>query len=221
MARRRKVVIPGTVTYVNDSGAAGGGVVGQPPWADAVDGSYVDLVTAAHPDAAISDKAYGFVQPKDLGNMPADWTKVSVFGFVRVRALTTTGVEAPMRVELRSSPANVVSQGTAAQAPGAAFTWHQVSLPIADNFAYDAIVQRIADGTLRVDVVMEPVRPASGSWVYPTVRVPEVYLIVETPGGGAPPCQNFPRDDTLGVGSGQNFPPPKSHQGGRVNFGYW
>lgn len=219
MAVTRKVAIPGNVTYTYRDffGGPVGGVVGQPPWNDDADTSYVDLYTSSHPDAAFADTADGFVAATDLSHLPSDRTKVTVFARVRCQVLTSTGVEAPMRVSLWYSAANMITTLDGATTPGSSIGWHDIGpFPFATQSDYDAFVSYTESGGLRVRVNPVPLRLASGGWLYPGYRVTEVHLTVKSPGGEAPMCRKFPVEP-----ASRHFPPGKSQQRSGRRFGHY
>lgn len=216
----RVVVTSGPVDPEIAGLAGAATVVGDPPqWADDSDATYgrittwssgisgVTAVNACHCDLLMG----GYAVPTGVK--------------VRMRlAAETSDVPYPTLVHVRNwftgvDTLTVAGPGTVAPMTPTWVEW--TFTPV--NGGYEGLVADLAVGQAQVRVLAgEKYGPtSSGVDEFRYTRIYEVVIVLEGIPTVAPPCQNFPRDDRLGVGAAQNYPPPKSQQGGARNFGYW
>lgn len=183
---------PSNITYAAQQ------VGTQPIWSDDLDDSYV---------------AYGEPDPSTgyISQARGDFAAIPTGDYVirvRAQALTNNGV---MNVALQDKATNVAPVTMQEMAPGA-LDWYQT-----DVFA-------VEDATTAASpmVFIDNRGTTTGGPGVLDFRVYEV--ILQTAGSVQPyraPLRLYPREDGLGMGTGQLYPPPRSIQyGARTVGGY-
>lgn len=224
---RYVVTVPGAVT-VSDADTGGNStpptVVGaQPQWLDGSDATYTELEVFEHPDVSYRDGGHGVLEKKAVAFNPAT---VQVFARVRYQALASDMLRPFASISRTGRPADrlFAAQTTEpALSEVASMSAVTVDLPMTEWYpgAYSDLLAEIQPGhTQELVLNVYPGFLRVIAFRTPRMRIYEASVFIKG-ATAAPPCQNFPRDDRQGVGAGQNHPPPKSHQGGRTNFGYW
>lgn len=206
-----------TVT-ATDAFSAGseGYIVGTPPvWKDDSTGTYASF--AGQYAGNGNPQFVGAAQAAVAASPPDIHAATAIIARFQVAGVAGSNLAYPT-VRLERGTTYTFNGTVAGSAPGAP-GWVEATLTSGDALAMSDFLANPAVYNL---AVLAP--------LYASPNVPneiqrwnvyEARLYVLTPRRDAPPCRLLQRSDGLGVGSGRNYPPPKSQQRSFRGVGYY